>query len=385
MATRYFRRKSILAKIETTYGTDAVPTGAANAIVMRNVNFTPLEPEYADRDIARDYLGHSEQLVVSSKVALSYEVELAGSGTAGTAPAWGPLARACGFGQTILAAAHASTAQAGAASTITLAAAASAVDEAYRGMRIRTTGGTGTGQSRTISTYVGATKVATVSEAWTTAPDVTTTYSIDAQVIYLPVSTGFEAVTKYFNMDAKRHNLLGVRGTMGLRLNSRSIPLLTFAFTGLFVTPTDTAFPTQVLTNWPKPLPVNNANTSGFTLHGLAAKLYGLELDVANEIIYRNLVGAEDVQLTDRAPTGSATIEDPTQAEKDYFTIVRNVTLGAMNLLHGTAAGNQVHIHAPAVQLTAPAFEDRDGVIALKMGARLVPNLGNDELVIQVL
>ncbi len=117
----------------------------------------------------------------------------------------------------------------------------------------------------------------------------------------------------------------------------------------------------------------------------MAAKLYGLELDVANEIIYRNLVGAEDVQLTDRAPTGSATIEDPTQAEKDYFTIVRNVTLGAMNLLHGTAAGNQVHIHAPAVQLTAPAFEDRDGVIALKMGARLVPNLGNDELVIQVL
>jgi len=38
--------------------------------------------------------------------------------------------------------------------------------------------GTGAGQQRTISTYVAATRVATVSSAWTTTPDATSVYSI---------------------------------------------------------------------------------------------------------------------------------------------------------------------------------------------------------------
>lgn len=70
------------------------------------------------------------------------------------------------------------TAQAGASSTITLAAGASAVDDAYNNMTVRITGGTGSGQERKISDYVGATKVATVSVAWTTTPDATSTYDV---------------------------------------------------------------------------------------------------------------------------------------------------------------------------------------------------------------
>lgn len=70
------------------------------------------------------------------------------------------------------------TAQAGAASTITLAATASAEDDFYTGCRITTTGGTGSGQVGTITDYVGSTKVATVSPDWGVTPDATTTYSI---------------------------------------------------------------------------------------------------------------------------------------------------------------------------------------------------------------
>ena len=43
MATRYIRQTVILAKIETVSGTDAVPTGAANALLISNMNITPLE------------------------------------------------------------------------------------------------------------------------------------------------------------------------------------------------------------------------------------------------------------------------------------------------------------------------------------------------------
>lgn len=70
------------------------------------------------------------------------------------------------------------TAQAGGASTITLAAAASAVDDAYNGMRVAVTGGTGAGQERAITDYVGSTRVATVDSPWATAPDATSAYAV---------------------------------------------------------------------------------------------------------------------------------------------------------------------------------------------------------------
>lgn len=72
------------------------------------------------------------------------------------------------------------TAQAGAATTITLAAGASASDGYYNQCYVRITGGTGSGQIRKISSYVGATKVATIGGAnWSTNPDATSTYSIE--------------------------------------------------------------------------------------------------------------------------------------------------------------------------------------------------------------
>lgn len=74
---------------------------------------------------------------------------------------------------------RADTAQAGAATTITLDAAASATNDFYKGMYVITTGGTGPGQIRQITGYVGATKVATVA-AWGTNPDVTTTFNLVA-------------------------------------------------------------------------------------------------------------------------------------------------------------------------------------------------------------
>jgi hypothetical protein len=69
------------------------------------------------------------------------------------------------------------TAQAGSATTITLASSASAINNFYSRTRIRITGGTGAGQSRRCRSYVGSTKVATV-RAWAVNPDATSTYAI---------------------------------------------------------------------------------------------------------------------------------------------------------------------------------------------------------------
>ena len=76
------------------------------------------------------------------------------------------------------------TAQGGASGSITLAAGASATDNLYRWSLITIQSGTGAGQTRAISNYVGSTKVASVTPAWITNPDATSVYNIDGE--YMP-------------------------------------------------------------------------------------------------------------------------------------------------------------------------------------------------------
>jgi len=69
------------------------------------------------------------------------------------------------------------TAQAGASTTITLDAGASSLNGFYENYLIGITSGTGSGQTpRLITGYVGATKVATVSNLWATTPDNTSVF-----------------------------------------------------------------------------------------------------------------------------------------------------------------------------------------------------------------
>ena len=72
---------------------------------------------------------------------------------------------------------HTGTAQAGAATTITLAAGASAQNDQYLDKEVEIIGGVGAGQVRNISGYVGATKVGTVA-AWTTVPTTASIYYV---------------------------------------------------------------------------------------------------------------------------------------------------------------------------------------------------------------
>lgn len=69
-------------------------------------------------------------------------------------------------------------ATAGGASTITLDASASATNDYYTGQTIALVGGTGAGQARRITGYVGSTKVVTVNRAWVTNPSTDTIFRI---------------------------------------------------------------------------------------------------------------------------------------------------------------------------------------------------------------
>lgn len=96
------RKRLLLAKIEGTYGTDSTPAGT-DVVLVSNMSIQPLQLELKDRELILGYLGNTEMVVGQRLVGITFDVEIAGSGTAGTAPKWSALMQACGFSETIVA------------------------------------------------------------------------------------------------------------------------------------------------------------------------------------------------------------------------------------------------------------------------------------------
>jgi hypothetical protein len=98
-----YNKRAILAKTETTYGTDPTPTGANNAILVRNLEIQPIDAEQVNRDLVRPYFGASDILIANVRSRITFEVEMAGAGAAGTVPKYGPILKACGMSETVTA------------------------------------------------------------------------------------------------------------------------------------------------------------------------------------------------------------------------------------------------------------------------------------------
>jgi len=214
------------------------------------------------------------------------------------------------------------------------------------------------------------------------------TVNAAVSVQYDPVSSGEESLSIYFQIDGRQHKLLGCRGSrFGFTIRAGAVPYYHFSFIGLHVQPTDAALTPGTFTGFQKPLSVNNANTTPFTLHTFAGKLREFTFDAGLQTAYRNLVGSESVVITGRTPTGSITLESELVATKDWWTIVKAMTAGALTLTHGTVAANKVKFDAPNAQLTEPDDSgEEDGVSMLTMGLNFIPGAGgNDEFRITTL
>lgn len=95
------RKMLLLAKREVTPGVDPIPTAGANSVMVRG--FTPelITAEFVQRNLLRPFKGNSGSMAVGVHRRFQFEIELAGSGAPGTAPAWGDILAACGFSETI--------------------------------------------------------------------------------------------------------------------------------------------------------------------------------------------------------------------------------------------------------------------------------------------
>ncbi len=95
-------RKSQLAVEEEAVEGTAETIVAADAVHASEIKVTP-EVEAIDRNLASASLSPIGKIVGGISAKASFEIELKGSGTAGTPPEFSSLLKACGFAETIVA------------------------------------------------------------------------------------------------------------------------------------------------------------------------------------------------------------------------------------------------------------------------------------------
>lgn len=308
--SKLMRNAVLLCKLQPIAGSDAVPTGPLNAIMAMNISAQPISAEFAKRNNIKPYMGNMGSVPVAVYAEISFEVELAGAGAAGTAPKYGTLLRGSAFAETI---------------------------------------------------------------------------SAGVSVSYAPVTSAQEAVTLYYNLDGILFKMTDAKGTVAFGLSAKGIPVMKYRFIGLYSTPADVVTPVGVdYAGFKDPLAVNAVNTPTCTLHGVAGKVQSIDLDMANQLVYRNVIGGESILITDRQPTGSYAMELESVATKDWYTTIRSGTLGALAVTHGTVAGNIVQLACPKIQVLDPSFSESDGIAILTCKLDVQPNVGNDEVVLTV-
>lgn len=373
------RKRTILAKIESVYGTDATPTGSANAILVRNLTVTPIEAQQISRDLIRPYLGNSDTMLSEISAKCEFEIELAGAGTPGIAPAWAPLLLACAFAETLNTASVAIT-RTSTVATVTETAHGRAVGE-----KVKISGATEPEYNGTFSIVtVPDANTYTYTVAGSPTSPATGTPVAGTTAVYSPISSAFPSVTLYYNVDGVLHKITGARGSFEITVNVKQIPVIKFNFLGIYNDPSDTSAPSCDFTQFQIPKVANTTNTPSFSLFSYSGLLESMALNLGGDVQYRTLIGDQSVLFLDRKPSGTFVFEAPTIGSKDFFSIAKAGTPGAMSLLHGLNGGNRVQIDAPRVTLGNPNYQDSQGVQMLSVPFVAAPSSGNDDLTLTV-
>lgn len=313
---RYIRNTVILAKVETTAGTDAVPTGGADAVLVSDVSITPLDATNIDRSLIRAFFGASDQLVGTSFVRCSFTVELAGSGTAATAPQWGDLLLGCAFAEALLATPN----------------------------RVEYT---------PISTSL---KTLTI-------------YWYDDGVLHKLTNCmgNVKLSAKVGDRPKMMFDFLGVDS--GVTAVANASPTLTAWKTPVSMTKANVVDITLGCTY-----------ATGALASGTVTPSTGMEIDLGNSVQFTPTLSAERVDITDRQAQGTVQFDLTAAQEVANHTAVKANTVQSLGLTIGSAAGNKIILHLPNMQMLNPRKEELNGNRVIGYDMRVMPLTGNDEI-----
>lgn len=316
---RLVRNTVILLKEETTYGTDPTPAGATDALLVSNLSITPFNANNVDRDIVRAWLGGSEQLVGTRFVDMSFDLELTGSGTVATAPAWGAALRSCAMAETV-----------------------------------------------TATFRVDYTPVSTLMKSCTI-------YWYDDGLLHK--ATGVRG-NPVFKMGVGQRPVISFK-FMGLytapTATTNATPTLTAWKVPQVITEANTL---DVMFGGTHTLGTTPAITGG-----TAQVSQGLEIDLGNKVDFNAMLGGETMDISQRTATGKVTLDLTAASEATFMATVEAATLQTVGLSHGTVANQKVLLWLPSVQLINPQKVESNGKRLVSFDMRCLPTgTGNDEV-----
>lgn len=366
------RYRILTAKVEVTPGTDVTPTVAANAIKTEGADW---QPEYQVDEPNEDTgsLDTGDPVVTRGRARMTAGWRLKGASAPGTtAPECDPILRAAGLARTLTAAAVTGTASAGASGSITLAG-KSSTDDAYNGMVITLTGGTGSGQTRVIYDYVGGTGVTSVTPAWTTTPDNTSEYSIAANALYVPGSEVLANITAYLyrrnndsGVNAHLSKLTGACADLAFSFPIGQVARVQATLMGLIPgNPANVADPGDP-TYADDALAAPVLKGMDCYLGDVAVKPNQISLALGNQLAMGDNPAAAEgydvAAIAVRRITGSINPRLTLLSTRDSFSDFVAGTKKRMWLRWGSTAGNRISVLVPEVSYTGAAPVDIGGL-----------------------
>ncbi|MBN9530517.1 MAG: hypothetical protein J0H82_30195 [Alphaproteobacteria bacterium] len=411
--TKRMTKRMVLGMIEPTYADPAAtPTSASNMILLKDVDLTPIDGQTVERGLVQPAYGNQGKMLTGNHTKLTFKVEIAGSGAAGTAPLYDPLLQGCGLSPTVMAAGTTAAAAVPAETAVgrfTYAATAPYTGAVDRVVTLTcTTAGASGVATFTVSSPAGlglaavntAGVVMTTGMAFALANGATITpaaigtafvlgdvFTIELRsprVRYRPVSSSFASVVFFTFVDGILHRIRGSRGTVGVEFTVQQIPMFSFEYTGLYAEPVDLAPGAFNRAGWVDPLEVSDRNTPDFRLAGRDMILQSLQLNLANDVKYKNRVNQEEVTIDDRKPSGSIKVAALNLGDFNPYAYATNHTMVPFYLRHGRSAGNIVMLSGTRGQLLRPKYQDQDGDVFYDMPFEPQPDAGDDEIILDV-
>lgn len=201
-------------------------------------------------------------------------------------------------------------------------------------------------------------------------------------VTYSMVSDDEDSGVFFCHVDGNLHKGRGAHGSAQFTLNAESMPVLKVTLYALISPVTKAELPTVDLTSWVDGLAVNTVNTEKLQVFGAASPFSEFSFDQAGDVKQRKVVGANDIAITGRSPSGSFTIDDPGVDVVNFFEKSQNAETGPLKLVHGKEAGSIIEFNMPSIGIESPSYADSDGVQMLSMNYAPQPIDGNDEATI---
>lgn len=300
----------LLAKIESTYATDPVPTGAANVIATTRdglsfaPGFTRLSRKLLDGTLSR-VTGKN----VLPRVVFNFRTELRGNRTDGSAAdiSQGSSAHAVEIDPLLLACDLAAT------------------------YTVESSGG-----------------------------------ARDGFVIYKPTNPSDQgnSVTFYWYSGLKLHKITGCKGTFKLTAQAGEIAFIDWTFSGLYNAPTDASIPSPTWLNTVPPIFISSGSQIGAT----SPIFQKLELDLGNTVTERQDANSTDGMkgflVTDRASKATIDPESVAVATSnfwdDLYSVVNRTVIARIGLAAAGGSGNRMNLTLVG-EPEQEAYGDRSG------------------------